>query len=94
MQSRLESATVTEQAGNGLVSVSLGAHGQVRSVSIDPSLLDPSRRDLVESLLAEAFTRANASMQNLAEDHMRPISDSIGNLTGLGNAGLDRLRKM
>ena len=94
MQSRLESASVTEEAGDGLVSVSLGSHGRVLGVSIDPSLMDPSRRDLLENLLAEAFTNASTSMQQLAEEHMRPVSDTIGHLTGLGNMGLDRLRKM
>ncbi len=37
MQSRLESASVTEDAGDGLVRISLGAHGRVQAVSIDPT---------------------------------------------------------
>lgn len=94
MQSRLESASVTEEAGGGLVTVSLGAQGRVQNVSIDPSLLDPSKRELLENLVAEAFTNASSSMHQLAEEHMRPVSDTISHLTGLGNAGLDRIRKM
>ncbi len=48
----------------------------------------------MESLLAEAFTKATLSMNQLAEEHMRPVSDTIGHLTGLSNVGLNKMRKM
>lgn len=93
MQSRLMSATVTEQAGDGLVSITLGAHGGVTDISIDPSLLNPSQRGYLESLLIEAFSNASESIQRMAQEHMRPVSDTIANLTGLGETGLQQFRQ-
>jgi DNA-binding YbaB/EbfC family protein len=84
MQTRMDSMRATGQAGDGLVSVTLGARGRVSDVSIDPSLLDPAKREELESLLAEAFTMAGGVLQAAAEEHVRPITDQIGHLTGLG----------
>ncbi|MDR7274229.1 YbaB/EbfC family nucleoid-associated protein [Catenuloplanes atrovinosus] len=90
MQSRLASMTMTGEAGDGLVTVALGANGRVSEVSIDPSLLDPSRRGLLEGLVAEAFTRASGSLQRVAEEHLRPMTDQIGAVTGIRPETLDR----
>ena len=90
MQSRLESMTTTGEAGDGLVSIRLGNNGRVSGVSIDPSLLDPAKRELLESLVAEAFGRAVTAMQQAAAEQMRPMTDQLHTVTDMGRAGADR----
>ncbi|MFY1672097.1 YbaB/EbfC family nucleoid-associated protein [Plantactinospora sp. WMMB334] len=88
VQARLLAAEVTGTSGDGLVSITLTAHGEVRQVLVDPSLADPARLPVLEELLAEAFTRANESMRRLTEDGVRPLME---NLAGLTNQLPDRL---
>ncbi len=47
----LERMTVTGEAGTGLVRVTCTAKGEVTGLSIDPSILQASEREVVEDLI-------------------------------------------
>src|ERR1700712_3977951 len=49
-QEELASATVTGQAGNGLVTVTTLATGEVQGVTIDPKVVDPSDVETLQDL--------------------------------------------
>ena len=57
MQDQAANAEVTGEAGAGLVKVVMTGRHDVRSVSIDPSLLDESK-EFLEDLLAAAVNDA------------------------------------
>ncbi|MBM7489484.1 DNA-binding YbaB/EbfC family protein [Micromonospora luteifusca] len=81
VQDRLLAAEATGTAGDGLVSITLTARGEVRQVFVDPSLADPARLGTLEELLAEAFTRANEAMRRLTDDGIRPLMQDLAWLT-------------
>ena len=45
MQAKLETTEVTGEAGAGLVKVTLNGRNELRAISIDPKLIDPSSKD-------------------------------------------------
>ena len=72
LQSELDEIEVDGGAGGGLVTVRMTAKGDVKAVSIDPSLLKPEEKEIVEDLIvaahAEARRKAEATMQEKMKD--------------------------
>jgi DNA-binding YbaB/EbfC family protein len=58
MQSELESMEVEGQSAAGMVKVTLNGKGDVRGLTIDPSLLKPEEAEIVEDLIVAAFQDA------------------------------------
>lgn len=67
LQAELDHIEVEGQAGGGVVTVRLTAKGEMKGVTIDPSLLKADEREIVEDLIvaahAEARRKADATMQ-------------------------------
>ena len=57
-QSQLDQIEVEGASGGGLVKVRATARGAVRGLSIDPSLLTPDSREMLEDLIVAAFNDA------------------------------------
>ena len=70
MQARLESSEVEGQSGAGMVKVRLTGKGDLRRVTIDPSLMDD--REVLEDLIIAAHNdakgKAEAEMQRKMAD--------------------------
>ena len=56
-QEELATATVTGQAGNGLVTVTTTATGELTGVTIDPKVVDPSDVETLQDHLHVGLTR-------------------------------------
>jgi nucleoid-associated protein EbfC len=82
-QQELEDAEVTGQAGNGLVRVTMTAALEVRSVTIDPKVVDPDDVETLQDLLVGAYQDAQAAAQDLQQQKMGPLAGGLG-LPGLG----------
>jgi nucleoid-associated protein EbfC len=82
-QQELEEAEVTGQAGNGLVQVTMTAALEVRSVTIDPKVVDPDDVETLQDLLVGAYQDAQAAAQQLQQQKMGPLAGGLG-LPGLG----------
>ena len=54
-QGKLDQIEVEGAAGGGLVKVRATAKGRILRVDIDPSLLNPADKEMVEDLVAAAF---------------------------------------
>ena len=74
MQEQAVNAEVTGESGAGLVKVVMTGRHDVRSVTIDPSLLDESK-EFLEDLLAAAV---NDAVRKVEEKN----KDAMGSLTG------------
>jgi DNA-binding YbaB/EbfC family protein len=68
-QSELDRIEVEGASGGGLVRIRATARGQVRGVTIDPSLLEPGSKEMLEDLVTAAFndTKAKADQAGSAE---------------------------
>ncbi|ACB93911.1 YbaB/EbfC family nucleoid-associated protein [Beijerinckia indica] len=77
MQAALEQITVEGHAGGGLVKITLTVKGQIRSVSIDPSLLKPEEKEIVEDLVALAYENARHQAEQIMEEKMREVTGGM-----------------
>jgi hypothetical protein len=71
MQAELEEAETEGQAGAGMVKVVLSGKGQMRSVSIDPSLLKEDEKEIVEDLILAAHNDAMQKNARMMEEKMK-----------------------
>jgi DNA-binding YbaB/EbfC family protein len=77
MQAELETIEVTGMAGGGLVSVTLSAKGALKKISIDPSLLKPAEKEIVEDLISAAHADARAKAERTMEEKMRELTGGL-----------------
>jgi DNA-binding YbaB/EbfC family protein len=75
IQDELAQQTVSANAGGGMVTVEADGKGQVRSVKIDPSVVNAADVEMLEDLVLVAVTEAQKKAAALAQQEM-------GKLTG------------
>jgi DNA-binding YbaB/EbfC family protein len=77
MQAELDQVEVEGQAGGGLVTVKLTAKGEMKGVRIDPSLLKPEEKEIVEDLLVAAHADARRKADALLQDKMKALTGGL-----------------
>jgi len=77
MQARLEEQTVTGTSGGGLVSVELNGKGAMKSVTIDPSLLAPDEKEIVEDLVLAAHGDARTKVEKMMAEQMKEVTGGM-----------------
>jgi DNA-binding YbaB/EbfC family protein len=77
MQAELDETLVEGQSGAGLVKVTLTAKGALKAVSIDPELLKPEDREMVEDLLLAAHADARAKTENVIAEKMKALTGGL-----------------
>lgn len=77
MQAEMEQTSVSGQAGGGMVSVTLTAKGDMKGVSIDPSLLRPEDREMVEDLILAAHADARRKAEGLMAEKMQAMTGGM-----------------
>ena len=80
-QKEIVESTVTGDAGNGRVTITFAGSGEVKSLEIDPEVVDPEDVETLQDLVLGAFQDANNKLQQLAQEKMGPLS---GGIPGLG----------
>ena len=63
LQEELQQQTVKASSGGGMVTVEANGQGTVKSIKIDPSVVNASDVEMLEDLLLVAVTEAQESMQ-------------------------------
>ena len=81
MQDQAANAEVTGEAGAGLVKVVMTGRHDVRSVTIDPSLLEESK-EFLEDLLAAAVNDAVRKIEAKSKDAMGSLAGGMNLPTG------------
>jgi nucleoid-associated protein EbfC len=87
-QAELAVAEVVGQAGNGLVQVTMTAAGEVRSVRIDPKVVDPDDVETLQDLVVGAMQDAARAAQEMQAEKMGPLAGGLGGAGGLGLPGM------
>jgi DNA-binding YbaB/EbfC family protein len=88
-QAELAEAEVTGQAGGELVSVTLSGSGEIRSVTIDPKVVDPDDVETLQDLVVGAMADAHRALQELTQQKMGPLASGLGGPGGgLGLPGM------
>ena len=77
MQAELERLDVDGTAGGGLVTVRLSGKGEMKSVKIDASLIQPHEREIVEDLIVAAHADARRKAEALVHDKMKSVAGGL-----------------
>jgi nucleoid-associated protein EbfC len=77
MQAKLETLVITGQSGGGLVQVTLNGKAALQSVTIDPSLMKPDEREILEDLLVAAHADAKSKVEATAAEEMKAITGGL-----------------
>jgi nucleoid-associated protein EbfC len=83
MQAKLEATTVEGQAGAGMVKVSLSGKGDLKRVTIDPSLMTADDREVLEDLLVAAHADAKQKVEAQMADEMQKATAGLNIPGGL-----------
>ena len=76
-QEQLAQLEVEGQAGAGLVVVTLNGKGDMRRLSIDPKLADPSDVEMLQDLIVAAHNDAKQKLEQTAAAEMQKISGGL-----------------
>jgi nucleoid-associated protein EbfC len=86
-QQELAEAEVTGTAGGGLVTAVVSGGGELKSLRIDPKVVDPEDVETLSDLVVAAVRDANRAAQELAAQKMGPLASGMGGLDDLGGLG-------
>lgn len=78
MQDGLASTIVIGESGAGLVKARATCKGEVTGLDIDPKILVPEEKEVVEDLIIAAIRDAQARAEQKAKDEMRRMTESLG----------------
>ena len=77
VQQEMENLEVTGQSGGGMVRVTLTVKGQMKSVSIDPSLIKEDDREIIEDLVVAAHEDARKQAERVTEEKMKAVTAGL-----------------
>ena len=77
MQAEMDQTIVDGTSGGGLVTVSMSAKGELKSVKIDPSILKPDEAEIVEDLIVAAHADARRKADALMQDKMKEMAGGL-----------------
>jgi DNA-binding YbaB/EbfC family protein len=77
MQAELDQIEVEGAAGGGMVTVKLTAKGELKAVTIDPSLMKPDEKEIVEDLVVAAHAEARRKAETLMQEKMKSLTGGL-----------------
>ena len=77
MQAELSNLAIAGTAGGGLVTITLTGKGELKGVAIDPSLLKPEEKEIVEDLLVAAHGDARRKVEEAVQERMKSLTGGL-----------------
>ncbi|NIP60032.1 MAG: YbaB/EbfC family nucleoid-associated protein [Gemmatimonadetes bacterium] len=74
VQEKLDHEEVSASAGGGMVTATADGKGHVKSVRIDPAVVDPEDVEMLEDLVLAAISEAQNKASQVYEEEMKKIS--------------------
>ncbi len=78
IQAQLDAITVVGESGAGLVKATATAKGELTALDIDPSIFNPTEKEVVEDLILAAIKDAQSKAAERHEKEMRAVAESMG----------------
>lgn len=76
-QEELTQLEVEGQSGGGMVKVVMTGKGEMKSIALDPSLLVPDDREMLEDLILAAFADAKGKADSAAAEKMQAVTSGL-----------------
>ena len=83
MQDEIAQKDFEGKAGGGMVSVVMGGSGEMRKISVDPSLLKDDEKEMLEDLIVAAHNDAKAKADEESKSNMSGAFGGMGSLPGM-----------
>ena len=77
MQAELDQLEVEGTAGGGMVTVRMSAKGELKGLRVDPSLMKPDEKEIVEDLLVAAHADARRKAETVLADKMKSLTGGL-----------------
>jgi hypothetical protein len=77
MQAELDRIEVEGSAGGGLVAFKMSGKGELRSATIDDSLLRPDQKDILQDLIVAAHADARRKLEALLQERMQALTGGL-----------------
>jgi DNA-binding YbaB/EbfC family protein len=78
LQDDMDTIMVEGQSGAGLVKATATAKGELKGLSIDPSIFSADEKEMVEDLILAAIKDAQAKAGERAQQEMSKITEGLG----------------
>lgn len=78
MQEKLAEQDVEGESGGGMVSVTMSCKGVVKNLNIDPSVIDPSDKEMLEDLVKAALNDAKAKSEAKMAEETQKMMGGMG----------------
>ena len=82
-QEQLATESVTVSVGGGAVTVVMTGQQELRTVKINPEVVNPDDVDMLQDLIIAAVNEALGKSREIAEQKMAPLTGALG-IPGLG----------
>lgn len=83
-QESLGQLTESAEAGAGMVKVTVNGRKQIISLTIDPDLIQPQDREMLQDLIVAATNRALENIEEQIKAHIQQSTDGLlPNIPGL-----------
>jgi nucleoid-associated protein EbfC len=77
MQAELDQIEVEGTAGGGMVTLRMSAKGEMKALSVDPSLMKPDEKEIVEDLVVAAHADARRKAEALLQERMKSLTGGL-----------------
>jgi DNA-binding YbaB/EbfC family protein len=77
LQAELDQIEVEGTAGGGMVSVRMTAKGDLKGITVDDSMLNPSEKEILEDLLVAAHADARRKAEDTLQEKMKAVTGGL-----------------
>jgi nucleoid-associated protein EbfC len=77
LQAELDRSEVEGTSGGGLVTIRMTAKGEMKGTKIDPSLLKPDEKEILEDLLVAAHADARRKAEEVMQEKMKSLTGGL-----------------
>jgi nucleoid-associated protein EbfC len=77
VQDDLNRQEITASSGGGMVTVTVDGKGQVKGISIDPTVVDPQDVEMLEDLVLAALSEGQKKAREAYEEEMQKVAGGL-----------------
>ena len=77
MQAELENAELEASAGGGMVKVVVNGKNEIKSITIDPEVVNPEDVEMLQDLIVAALNQAREKTQEIQQQQMSGLTGGL-----------------
>ena len=78
LQESFEKMTIVGESGAGLVTATCTGKGELKALDINPTIFDPTQKEVVEDLILAAIKDAQKKAASRMQSEMQRLTESLG----------------